>query len=60
MPAVLRRDEATGQNYCHKIGITSAITGGNIVKVISETLDFVETNLNLVSILSAPTNLTVT
>jgi len=59
MPAVLRRDEATGQNYCHRIGISASIAGGAIVKVIAETLNIDETLIKFVVGLEAPSNLEI-
>lgn len=59
MPAVLRRDEPTGQNYVIKYGISQSLVGGAIVKVIDEVLDFVETKLDVVVSLDPPENLEV-
>jgi len=59
MPAVLRRDEATGQNYVHRIGITQSVTGGLIVKVIDEEVNSEELVLYFVVSLEPPSDLEV-
>lgn len=59
MPAVLRRDEPTGQNYVIKYGISQSLIGGAIVKVVDEVLDFVETKISVVVSLNPPEDLVV-
>lgn len=60
MPAVLERNETTGQNYKHRIQIRS-LSGGPIVKVIDETLNIAHDEATAVrSDPNTPTGFTVT